>query len=508
MELHVPFRKLIASIGVLMYFGQNMLAQQTLSYHAAGEVSVSSGTFAPLWFTANKYGLSSAEAKSGYVRTGIEYHQMLKKNWQMKAGLDLAVTKNQPSDFVVQQAYIDMKWKKGTISLGSKERPGYPLEKDLALSSGMMVEGPNTRPVPQIRFQLDDYVTVPFTRKWLGIKGHIAYGKYMDGHWQKDFVNPSQPDKNIYNLYTEGVWYHTKSLMLRIGNKEKFPIEFEVGILDASQFGGDQMYKLADGTKVKYKDMSKGFTSFIKAFIPQHESTLSNVYGNHCGSWNFALTGTFGEWKVRTYLEHYFEDHSQMFWQYGRWKDGQIGAELTFPHNRWITAALYEGTNTTDQTGPILYDAPAGSFKDVQQSGGDNYFNNFEYLGWQHFGQSMGLSFIPGPQYNANHKNYIYSSRIRANHFGFKGNPLPGLNWRMLFSAVRHFGTYAYPLDKERKQFSSLYEITYSPRKFTGWSVRASLGLDRGNYLGNSTGFMFNITKRGVLFSKQQGKNL
>lgn len=506
MRCYYPFRRLSTGIGLLLVCSSMAEAQQTLTYHTVGEANISSGTYAPLWFTANKYGLSGAEAKSGYIRTGIEYDLRMKKKWQLKAAVDLAVAGNQVSTFVIQQAYIDLKKKELSISLGSKERPGFPLQKDLAISSGMMVEGPNTRPVPQLRIQLDDYVNVPFTRNWLGIKGHIAYGRYTDGNWQKNFVYPSDPEHDVRHLYTTRVWYHTKSLMLRFGNKEKFPLQFEVGIIDAAQFRGDQMYKLSDGTTVKYKDMSKGFTSFKKAFIPQHESTLSNVYGNHCGSWNFALTGTFGKWIVRTYVEHYFEDHSQMFWQYGRWKDGQIGVELTFPRNKWITKALYEGTNTTDQTGPILYDGPAGSFKDVQQSGGDNYFNNFEYLGWQHFGQTMGLSLIPGPQYNKNHENAIYSSRIRANHFGFKGNPSDEWSWRMLFSSVRHFGTYSIPLDKERKQFSSLYEVTYSPGRFAGWSAKAALGVDRGNYLGNSTGFMFTIAKTGVLFSKARKK--
>ena len=48
-------------------------------------------------------------------------------------------------------------------------------------------------------------------------------------------------------------------------------------------------------------------------------------------------------------------------------------------------------------------------------------------------------------------------------------------------------GTYSTPLDKQRKQFSSLYEVTYSPQWAKGWSTSVSMGLDRGNYLGNST---------------------
>ncbi len=47
--------------------------------------------------------------------------------------------------------------------------------------------------------------------------------------------------------------------------------------------------------------------------------------------WNFAATAYLNQWKVKIYYEHYFDDHSQMFFQYGRWKDGHIGLEITFP---------------------------------------------------------------------------------------------------------------------------------------------------------------------------------
>ena len=46
-----------------------------------------------------------------------------------------------------------------------------------------------------------------------------------------------------------------------------------------------------------------------------------------------------------------------MFFQYGRWKDGHIGLEITFPKNRFIDTFVYEGLGTKDQTGPMLYDS-------------------------------------------------------------------------------------------------------------------------------------------------------
>lgn len=72
-----------------------------------------------------------------------------------------------------------------TLSIGSKERPGFPLTKNTALSSGMMVEGPNTQPIPQIRGEIKEFLNVPGTKGWLAFKGHIAYGSFTDNGWQR-----------------------------------------------------------------------------------------------------------------------------------------------------------------------------------------------------------------------------------------------------------------------------------------------------------------------------------
>ncbi len=497
MKRHIPYRTIgIATLCMAALPLWAQVPEETMTWRTTGETNTSTGDYAPLWFTANQYGLSSEKPTSAYLRAGTTYLRTFKKGWQVEVGLDLAVAGRQASTFVVQQAYADVRWKKLSLSVGSKERTYFPLEKDPLLSNGMMVEGSNTRPIPQVRLQMDDYLNVPFTRHWLGVKGHIAYGLYTDSKWQEDFVATGQ-------LYNKNVLYHSKSLMLRVGNKEKFPVELEVGIVDASQFAGKQFRKEKDGSSTLVQDFPGGMKSLFKAFIPRHESTLGNVTGNHCGSWNFSLTGYLGKgWKIKAYLEHYFEDHSQMFFQYGPWKDGSPGVELTLPKNKWLSAVLWEGVFTKDQTGPILYDHVGGSFTDVQLSGGDNYFNNFQYLGWQHWGNSSSSAFIYGPQYNKDGWNGIKSSRIKAHHIGLRGNPSDEWNWRILLSNVRTWGSYNTPLDKVRHQFSSLYEATYSPRKFQGWKFSAALGLDRGNYLGNSAGVMVKVMKSGVLFKK------
>ena len=97
----------------------------------------------------------------------------------------------------------------------SKERGSFPLGKDDRLSSGSMVEGPNARPIPQVRLEVKDYWDVPFTKGWLGVKGHIGYGLLTDGRWRENFVTAGEN-------FSKNVIYHTKSMMFRVGNARSF----------------------------------------------------------------------------------------------------------------------------------------------------------------------------------------------------------------------------------------------------------------------------------------------
>ena len=362
----------------------------------------------------------------------------------------------------------------------------------------MLVEGTNTRPVPQIRAEIVDFLNIPGTKGWLAFKGHLAYGKFTENEWQKDFVNPG-------NYYVKDVLYHSKSLMLRLGNKEKLPIEFEFGILMAAQFGGDQYIKKEDGTGEKILELPDNFKAYWKAFFPQAggsdtpEGEQVNVEGNHVGSWNFALNYYLHNWKFRIYLEHYFEDTSGMFWEYGRWKDGQLGLEISFPKNRWVSSVVWETMCTKDQTGPLLYDGFWGQFPEYQISAADDYYNHYIYGGWQYWGMGMGNALVTGPLYNKKHSIMFRSNRVKSQHIGLEGNPFTEWSYRILLSYARHWGTYYFPLDKQQKQFNSLYEVTYTPRKLKGWSASVALGLDRGNYLGNNTGGMISIQKIGKI---------
>lgn len=450
--------------------------------------TAANGKFAPMWTSANRFGMTGNRSKNGYLSAGIDYSLMMKHSWRIDAGAELVGGLNTPEDVWMQQLYWDVSWQCLTLSIGSRERANVPMEKNVELTSGWMTEGANNRPLPQVRGEIKEYWSVPGTRKWLALKGHVAYGYFCDGAWQRDFVAPGQ-------MYTTDVLYHSKALMLRLGNKEKLPAEFEFGLITAAQFGGDRMKKNSDGTVTLVKDMPDGLRDYWNIFIPGRDSRLANVQGNHCGSWNFGLNLYFGEWRLRGYLEHYFEDHSQMFWQYGRWKDGHIGVELNFPKNRWIESVVWEGLNTTDQTGPILYD-DVFSFKDLQMSGCDNYYTNGEYLGWQSFGASLGHPLLLGPEYNTDGTNRIKGSRLKAQHVGLKGCPTNEWSWRLLATYARHWGSYSSPFDSVKKQFSGMAEVNYTPTRLKHWDFKLAFAMDRGQYPGNSTGATMTVRYR------------
>lgn len=144
----------------------------------------------------------------------------------------------------------------------------------------------------------------------------------------------------------------------------------------------------------------------------------------------------------------------------------------------------------------MLFDSFWGQFPEYQISACDSYYYHYLYGAWQHAGMGMGNPLLPGPAYNDG-KITFRSNRVRAHHLGLTGQPAEEWNWRVLISFARHWGTYENPLDKQRKQFSSLWEVTYAPERFKGWSASVALGMDRGNYLGNSTGGMITLRKTG-----------
>lgn len=488
-------------------------AQQEINWNVTLQTTNSAGDHTPLWLNANKYGLSSLEKNNGYLLAGLQkpLEQQHAKPFDYGYGASLAVGYNFTSTVIVQEAFAEGRWLNGVLTIGSKQ---WPMElKNNQLSSGSQALGINARPVPQVRIALPDYLT--FAKGWIGLKGHIAYGKTTDDKWQKDFTNKQ-------SKYTEDALYHTKAGYLRIGNVEKYPLDVELGIEHATLFGGTSYRRWENGQLVGIKN-SSSIKSFWNAFkgggSDVGETTYQNVEGDMLGSWVARINYHAPTWELGVYADHYFEDHSSMFFLdydgYGQdeeWnvkkdhryflydlKDIMLGGELTLKQGTWVKNIVVEYLYTKYQSGPIYHDHTAGIPDHI--GGKDNYYNHSIYTGWQHWGMVIGNPLYRSPLYNEKNNIAVENNRFVAWHAGINGSVINGLDYRLLLTYQKGYGTYANMYPHPRRNVSGMAEATYHLPK-GGWHVTAAAAFDKGGLLGDNLGLQLTVSKTGIIKTK------
>ena len=484
-----------------------------VEYSAELSGTAGTGDYAPLWLHSNRHGLSSIESNSGYLRGGVFRNTSADSlyKWRHGYGLDVAIGLNHTSNLIIHQAYYDLDWKHGRLSVGAKEHE-MPLKND-TLSSGSQVFGINARPIPQVRLELPEYWVLPFTKGWVQIKGHIGYGIMTDKNWQHDFTGKK-------HQYTDNMLYHSKAGYLRIYNEDyDYPLSFEAGLEMACQFGGNT-YNHPQYATI---NNGKGFKSFFNAFIPgggdgyEKGSVYENSEGNHLGSYQLKLNYEKRNWRSSIYFERFFEDQSGMFGVdydgYGsgkNWnsnserkyllydfKDMLLGWELELKEGDWLRNIVLEYIYTKYQSGPIYHDHNPGLSDHI--GGIDEYYNHYIYSAWQHWGEAIGNPLYYSPLYNEDGEIKFKNNRFMAFHLGVSGQPTEEISYRFLCSWEQGFGTYRAPFTKRKNQTSLLAEATYTPTlpKWRGWSATAGIGFDSGSIIGDNFGVNIKICKRG-----------
>lgn len=475
------------------------------------------GTFSnhttPLWLNANRYGLSSLERRNGYLRVQLERPLSTDsaRRWGMGYGVDVAAASHFTSHMVVQQAFFELRWLHGVLTVGAKD---YPMElKNNRLSSGSQTLGINARPIPQVRLAVPEYWTVPLTNGWLHFKGHMAYGVYTDDGWQHDFTQRQ-------SRYVDHTLYHTKAGYLMIGKPDAFyPVTVEMGLEMGAQFGGTSF---PTGEKGRALHASRSIKDFFHVFIPggfdMTDGEYHNVEGNQLGSWVARVSYEADAWKLSAYSDHFFEDHSQMFLLdydgYGEGddynkkvkqryflydlKDIMLGGELNLKNGRWISDIVVEYLYTKYQSGPINHDRTRNIADHL--AGIDNYYNHGIYTGWQHWGQVIGNPLYRSPIYNNDGRIYVSDNRFVAWHLGIDGHPTSQMDYRVLASWQRGYGTYDIPYTKPRHNVSFMAEATYHLPH--AWTVSCAYGMDFGSILGHNAGLQLTISKSGLLKKK------
>ena len=491
------------------------------------------GDNAPFWLVSNRNGLSSIENHNGYIRYGVKVDGAIGSsgNWRYATGLDLKTGYNQAYKPIVHQFYADASYKWLTLSIGSKERAAEMRDfsslqglnrngvldnfSSLAsnglgeLGTGGLVYSGNGSPVPQVRLEVPEYVTIKGTGSLLHMRGHISYGVFLDHKFQENFTvaNP----KAKYNRYA---LYHSKAFFMKVGNEEIFPLEAEGGLEMHSQFGGD-IYTHAKG---KYLSMPTRFKDFLKAFIPAGGDELvpfteqSNITGNQVGNWHLALTFHTKPMDIQLYGEHMFEDFSQLFFiEYQNninnkrtlvtypWRDIMVGLSIKNKSGilDFVSNIRYEYVSTYDQSG-AGYNDPSDYFVE-QMDGLDNYYNHAIYSGWHYYGMGMGNPLVFSPLYNKDGSLEFKANRMRAHHVGINGafGNRKEFMYRLLCTYSVNWGTYINPFFEKKYTTSLLADFIYSPHG-KSWLLSASLAHDHSNYIGNNTGVMLSFVKVGL----------
>lgn len=482
---------------LLVSFG---VSAQSITENIAFSATYGKGDYAPMWHNANTQGVGSMKNHSIYSRLGVSgEHPFNKQSLELDWGVDFVVGHNVTSPAFIQQAYFDVKWKRVSFSFGQKER--WCEMKNPRLSTGALVESGNARPIPQVRFELPEYWNIPGLKDWFAIRGHIAYGRFTDEYWQKDYFADT-------SARTAGVLYHSKAGFARFGNKEKFPLTVEIGLHMATLFGGTcynslNIPGLESSTPKRVKD-------YFLALIPLSGDSQyggfdqANVAGNVLGSWLGAITWYNKDWDLHFYYEHVFEDHSQLFWEYGLWTEQLVGLELKLRKFPWIRNVAVEYFNLRKQGGPVYHDSTS-EIPD-QISCVDNNYNHQRYAGWFNYGRIIGTPLCTSPIYNKDLLQICRNNRVEAFHFGVEGGVLRWLDYRLLFTYSNNWGTYANPFIDIKDDYSALVEFTFMPEKIKNWNLTASFAFDRGELYGNNYGGMVTI-RRNAVWDLKKKKN-
>lgn len=489
-------------------------AAQTGSTECSGLVmdvtmqgNAGSGDCAPFWLTSNRQGLSPVKPSGAMLDINASGHYGLNESARLRYGIEMATACNYQSNFYLQQIYADASYKWLNLSVGAKERWGELVNP--RLSSGALTWSGNSRPVPQVRLEVPEFARLGILGGWFSLKGHLAYGRYTDDSWRHDmavcFSDPPQ--------YTDKVLHHSKSLFLKVGDPERFPLEMTFGLEMYAMFGGTRHNMRTKSTEpvlntYEFPQDARAYAEILLPFnLPGHQ-TQDN--GNTLGSWHLTFDYTADSWKYRIYYEHYYEDHSSMlgienkpdmngergFVFYGfrqNWFDGLFGFEVNAPDGLPFRNAVLELLNTRGQCGSV-YKFPTSQIPEGVDGCDAMYFHEF-YRSYAHWGYNNGSPVLLSSIYNSDHDQAIKSYRVLMFHLGVDGRITDRIDYRLMATHTSHWGTFERPFTERGEITSAMIECLYRMGGPEDWRIGLSAAADFG------TGGVLNEGGKGIMIT-------
>ncbi len=393
-----------------------------------------------------------------------------------------------PSTGWIQQLYGEIKYRSIHIEAGLKEYESALLNQ--RLTSGDLIESGNARPIPQVRIGLIDFQDIPFTSGWVQIQGEVGYGKYTDFGWIE----------NHYSYYNDaiekGEWYNYKRCYFRTNPSKPFSIT--LGMQAVAQFGGTQKYYYK-GELTRTQTYPVKFNTFFKMLIPTQDGGEGFYTGDHIGAWDIRTRYKLknGD-KLYAYCSWLWTDGSGIGKLNG-W-DGLWGLEYKAGRCGFITGALVEYFDYTNQSGPIHYapgDHLGGTLND-HASGSDNYYNNGFHRSYANYGMSIGSPAFMAPIYNINGFPAFVANMMRGVHVGVEGSVTKSLTYRIKGGYRKAWGTGAVILPAPLHSTSVMVEGEWIVKEIPGLKVSGQMAIDRGTMPCNAFGVMATVKYDGI----------
>ena len=472
-----------------------------LQYRFEAEGLVGTGFHAPFWHVSNRHGLPSIQKDNCYTRNIVFGNLRNTNGWSLDYGLDIAAGVNLENNLFIHQLYTDIDYKWLGVSVGMKERWS---DKNPKLSSGALTWSGNSKPILEIRAGIPDYVRIPILGDWFSIKGHLGYGRLTDDTWRKE---------NGGGSYAEGVLFHSKSLFVRLGDYERFPLQVTLGLEMNNMFGGVRYSGESE------RKMPSDVAAYWTAMFPFHKiEQQGSDDGDNLGSWHLNLDYAVGGWHIGAYYEHFYEDHSAMlgieykynskgeknFLFYGfrrNWMDGLFGIEVNAPEGiRFFRNAVFEFLNTRGQSGSICHSVAhntEGMAVIEEVDGRDGMYNHSIYDSYTHHGYSIGNPVLISTVYYEGEK--FRSNRVKMFHLGVDGGITRCIDYRLLATATQHWGCYGAPLKEVERVTSVMIECSYSKGGAYDWRFTLSGAMDFDSAVGSGAQVPLLGNGRGVM---------
>ena len=447
---------------------QAQVKTDTLDYSLNARINPGSGKYAPFLSSANQFDRYSIMPNSFSLWGTL--HKKMKKEASFDYGfgteLDANLSKTE-NRFFPGELYLEGKTYFLKTTLGIKRR--IYGNQDPELSSGGMIWSQNSRPLPGISIESDDYINVPYTKGYLQVKGGMTHAWFTD------------------KTDTKNTLLHHKYAYVRVGGS--FPVNINYGIQHVCQWAG---------TSPKYGYSPASLGNFKRIFFGESGDANSpgteqfNALGNHIISKNLGLDINLKSVNVSFYWQDIFEDGpiSYMLKAFAV-EDGLWGASVKLKNFKPLNHFVLEYMSSTDQSGP-WHDLDG-----IIYGGTDNYYNNSVYQnGWTFNGMTIGNPWLTSPKYNKDGRIYVENNKVRLFYVAGMGS-IKDISYKATFAYSENWGAPGLNYVKCKRQFSYQAEAIKPLHFVKNMSVSLGVSGDRGSMYGNNSAILLGVSYSG-----------